>query len=190
MINDFDDKQDIRKVSLLYLLYTMNMPMSNSQLADFAAETDFMSYFALRDHLTDLCGSGLLEESKMNNQTYYSITEEGERILSIFKKSKLSEDTCNAINYYISKNKKKIKAETEITANWFYDPDSNFIVKCGIYEGNATVMEVNVSVVDRDVAQHICHKWKAHSSEIFEKFFNELSGDFTSSNDIDDIKEA
>lgn len=184
MINDFEDKQDIRKVSLLYLLYTINMPMSNSQLADFAAETDFMNYFTLREYLTDLSESGLLEETKMNNQTYYSITEEGESILSLFKKSKLSEDTCAAINYYIGKNKKKIKAETEVTANWFYDPDSNFIVKCGIYEGNATVMEVNVSVVDRDVAQHICHKWKAHASEIFEKFFNELSGDFISSLDV------
>ncbi|MCD7905669.1 MAG: DUF4364 family protein [Clostridiales bacterium] len=177
-MKNIEDKQDVKKLCILYLLYTINTQMSNSQLADFAVETGYMDYFALRDYLADMTEAGLLEETRLNNQTYYNITEEGETTLGIFKRAKLSEETCDRINFYISRNKKKIKAESEISANWFYDPDSSFIVKCGIYEGDATLMEVNVSVVDRDVAEHICHKWKESSSEIYAKFFNELSGDF------------
>lgn len=174
------DKQDVKKICILYLLYTIDMPMSNSQLVDFAVETEFMDYWALRAYLSDMTESGLLEESKVENQTYYAITEEGESILRLFRKTKLSKETCDSINYYISRNKKKIKEEISVSATWFYDPDSNFIVKCGLYEGKATLMEVNVSVVDRDFAEHICRKWKECSSELYEKFFNELSGDFAS----------
>ncbi len=173
-----DDKQDVRKICILYLLYKINMPMTNSQLVDFAAETDFMDYFELRSYLTEMTEAGLLDETVIKNQTYYSITEDGESLLLMFRKTKLSEESCNRINFYIGRHKKKIKAETEVTAEWFYDPDSKFIVKCGLYEGNAVIMEVNVSVVDRDVAEHICNKWKGGSSELFEKFFNELSADY------------
>ena len=175
-----EEKQDVSKICILYLLNTINMPMSNSQLIDFAAETEMMDFFSLRDYLVDMRDTGLLEEYRTNNQTYYAITEEGEKTLRLFKSSRLSQKNSDIINFYISSHKKKIKTESEVIANWFYDPDSCFLIKCGIYEGNATLMEVNVSVPDRDLAEHICRKWKGRSAEIYEKIFNELSCDFSS----------
>ena len=175
-----EEKQDVRKICILYLLYTINMPMSNSQLIDFATETEMMDFFSVRDYLVDMRDTGLLEEFRSNNQTYYSITEEGESTLRLFKASRLSEKDANIINYYISSHKQKIKTEAEVTANYFYDPDSSFLVKCGVYEGNATLMEVNLSVTDRDLAEHICRKWKANTSEIYKMIFDELSEDFSS----------
>ena len=189
-MNDYNDRQAVKKISILYLLYTIDMPMSNSQLEEFAAETEIMDFWTLRPYLNEMTEDKLLEESRSDNQTYYEITEEGKNLLNLFKKSKLSEEICNKIIYYISVHKQKIKEELSINADWFYDPYSDFLVKCGLYEGDAVLMEVNVSVANRDLAKHICRKWKENSAEIFEKFFNELSGDFASKENQKDRKQA
>ncbi|MCD7778738.1 MAG: DUF4364 family protein [Clostridiales bacterium] len=168
----------VRKLYILYLLYTMDMQMSNSQLDDFAAKTELMDYFALRECIGEMTEAGLLKDVKMNNQTYYSITDEGAVILKDFRKTHLSEEICGKINAYILKNKKQIKEEVDVSANIFFDAKTGFTVKCALYEGDAILMEVNLSVVDKDVSEHICRKWKKQSSELYDKFFNELSGDF------------
>ncbi len=178
-MKNYVDNQGEKKISILYLLYTIDMPMSNAQLEEFASETDIMDYWALRSCLGDMTETKLIEESCTEHQTYYTITEEGEEILRSFKNEMLSVDISGRIHRYISRHKKKIKEELSVSADWFYDADSDFIVKCGLYEGQAILMEVNVSVVDRDMAQYICRKWKENSSEIFRKFLNELSGDFS-----------
>lgn len=175
----------VNRVSILYLLYTINMPMSNSQLIDFASETNVMDFFSLRVCLVDMRDCGLLkEEFEADNQIYYSITDEGITTMRTLKKQFITDDRANIIHSYIFRHKKKIKADAEVDASYFIDPNSGYIVKCGIYEGDSSVvMELNMSVSDRNLAEHICRKWKAESDKFYKKFIDELTSDF-SGNDL------
>jgi len=67
----------------------------------------------------------------------------------------------NRINKYVAENRQQVMKGFETTANHFYDNDSGeFIVKCGVYDFDTLLMELNLSVVNKEQALLICNNWK------------------------------
>lgn len=166
--------QTENKLLLLYLIDKMDIPLSNAQISQFALEENFMNYFALQQFLADMVQSGYLDKSQDNNATRYAVTDEGITTLEYFEKH-IPIDTRNRINKYVAENRKTVKKDFEITANYFYDHANNeFIVKCGIYEEETMLMEINVSVVTREQAKLICKNWKVNVNTLYGNIIAEL----------------
>jgi DNA-binding PadR family transcriptional regulator len=155
------------RLLILYLIDKMDMPMSNSQISQFAIEEDYASYFGLQQSLEEMTSTGLLEKFQSDNTTRYAILEKGYEVLELFNEE-ISEDVREKVSKYVAENKKSIQRDFEVVANYFYDYTRNeYIVKCGVYEEDIMLMELNISVVSKPQAQTICENWKENINYIY-----------------------
>ena len=155
------------KLLLLYLIDRMDIPLSNSQISEFALAEDYMDYFALQQNLAEMTKSGFLDNFQDNNTTRYTILDKGAETLGFFEK-RIPPEVRGKINKYVLDNRKTIKKDYEITANYFYDHTNNeYIVKCGVYEDENMLMELNISVVSKEQAKTICGNWKENVKTLY-----------------------
>ena len=161
-----------KKLVILYLLDKMDIPMSNMQITQFALEEEYMDYFEIQETLSDLEETGYLDKTSDN---YYTLTAEGTTPLDFFS-SRLPSPTKTRINNYVLDHRNKIKKDFEVTANYFYDHIHNeFTVKCGAYEDRSMLIEVNVTVNNKEHARIICSNWKANVNELYGNILEALA---------------
>ncbi len=187
------------KMVLLFVLYQMDMAMSWSTLHDFAVP-DYMDYFDFSTYINELEENNLIETYNENNTKYYSITESGEQSLHYFSRL-IPESKKNSILSFIRKNKKRIKKEYAIYANYFYHNEDEYVVKCGVIEEDMTLLELNVTVVSKEQAKLVRKNWKENCNEIYNNLLkgllknnytkkdlkkNKDTSDFVSNKDNDD----
>lgn len=162
-----DANSAVNKLLILYLINKMDIPMSQTQVSQFVLEEEYMDYFMLQQMLTENVEKNYLEAVKENNETRYTVTDEGITLLDYFDRQ-IPINIRNRITKYVAENRKDFKRDYEITANYFYGNDMNdFIVKCGLYEDEVVLMEINLSVVSKEQAKFICNNWKANVSTIY-----------------------
>ncbi len=174
-ISVFDEGDQVEnKLLLLYLIDRMNIPMTNSQISQFTLEENFMSYFELQHILFELVQAGYLQLKQENNLSYYSITNEGITTLEYFEKH-VPVHIRDRILTYVTENQRIDHKAYDVTANYFYDHFSNeFIVKCGLYEKEKSLMELSLLVVSREQAKLICNNWKSNVNKLYGNIISEL----------------
>lgn len=161
------------KLLILYLLYQMDIPMSTTQLIEFAVDGEYMDYFSFNQYIKELTKNNLLECFYENNNTFYTLTAEGEQTLLFFTKQ-LPESKRNNILKYVRKNKQKIRREFEVVANYFYNGENDYMVKCGVYENDTTLIELNVSVVSKEQAKLVRKNWKENITSLYGTILSSL----------------
>ncbi len=160
------------KLIILFLLYQMDMSLSTAQLVDFAVQGEYMDYFSFQQYIAQLLESGMIDSTVTeSNTTMYSITGEGEDVLRLFSKQ-IPYSKRTAICDYVSENKKRIKREFEVVANYFYNAENDYMVKCGVYEDDTALMEINLSVVSKEQAKLIKRNWKENVTELYGKILS------------------
>lgn len=165
------------KLIILYLIEKMGIPFSNSEICQFALEKNYMDYFSVQQYLSELVESGFLDKNKDNNNTRYTITDEGNEVLNFFIKH-ISDSAKNEVNLYIHDNGKRIKAEFEVTANYFLEMNNEFLVKCGVYDSDGSnLMEISVMVATKDQARLVCANWKKNVNKLYGSILSTLISD-------------
>ena len=162
------------KLLILYLIDKMDLPLSRSQITEFANECDYMDYYTLQQTLAEMVEDKYLEKTQENNNTRFSISDEGLTALEYFEKH-IPGATRARINKYVHDNFNSVKKDYEITANYFLDNETNeYIVKCGVYDDEKILMEINISVVSRDQAKLILNNWKTRVNVMYMNILRQL----------------
>lgn len=157
------------KLLLLHLMEKMNFPITTSQISQFVLEEGILNYFELQECLSEMVEGKYVDAIKENNSTRYTITDLGIVSLGYFE-SRIPLHIRSKISKYIYENRSQIKRDYETTANYFKDIQTGeYTVKCGIYEDNSLLMEINISVVNREQARNICDNWKNNVNQIYDK---------------------
>jgi len=166
--SDSSEEQQIEsKIMLLFLIDKMDLPMSNSQITQFALEEHYLNYYKVQLYLSEMVNIGYLDSSQDNNTTRYTITEEGLLALESFMHY-IPQGVRTRICKYVAENRKIVKQDFEIVANYFYDFEKKeYIVKCGVYEDDMMLMELNLTVVSKDQAIAICNNWKSNVDNLY-----------------------
>lgn len=163
------------KLLLLYLIDKMELPLSRSQITEFVRESDLMDYYTLQETLAELSESGFLDFTQDNNNTRYTITGEGQTMLEYFERH-IPKHVRDIINVYVQDNHRSIKRDYENTATYFPNAENDeFVVKCGVYEDERTLMEISISVDTRDQAKLIQNNWKTNAKNLYGKIIEVLS---------------
>ena len=164
------------KLIILYLIEKIEIPLSNSEICQFALEKNLMDYFSVQQYLSEMVESGLLEVTTENNSTRYTITADGEETLKYFIKH-ISNYAKTVINNYAMENSKRIRAEYAVTANYFQEMNNEYTVKCGVYDsdGTTSLMELSVNVATKDQARIICRNWKNNVADLYGKIMLTLA---------------
>lgn len=165
------------KLIILHLLQKMGISLSNSEICQFLLEKNYMDYFSVQQYLSELETAGWLEKTREQNNTRYTLTDDGEEVMNYFI-NRISEEVKNEINTYVRENSKRIRAEYAVTANYFPELNGDFLVKCGLCDDTGiTLMEVSVAVVSKKQAQNICRNWKKNVNKYYREFLSSLAAE-------------
>lgn len=154
------------KLMNLYMLKQVNFPLTNAQLTDFFLKHEYAGYFTLQQALSELQESGLIRTESTHNSTRYVITREGEDTLSFFGKN-ISSAIVKDMDQYLKDNQCRMRNEVGISADYYKTTSQDYVVHCEVREGRNTLIDLNLSVPDKEQAEFMCSHWKERSQEIY-----------------------
>ncbi|MBU5590610.1 DUF4364 family protein [Clostridium sp. MSJ-4] len=161
------------KLMVLYILKSIKMPISNSQLTEIILENGFINYFTLQQYVSELISSSFIRYDRKNEKKVLVLSDKGEKVLSMFK-DRISASKIEAIDSYIKERIDTIKKELTLTANYTIDDNDNFMVNLKAIENDTLLMDLKINVASNKQAISLCDKWKSNSSEIYNKIMQLL----------------
>ncbi|MDO4339566.1 MAG: DUF4364 family protein [Eubacteriales bacterium] len=163
----------IYKLIVMYMLDHSETTLTNSQLSEFILEREYTNYFHLQQAVSELVESGLLKKKKIQNTSYYSLTEEGKTTLSYFEDD-LSSDIRQEVRDYL-RTKGCEKPERILTpADYYETSQGGYAVRCQLIEKNASVIDLNLAAPSLEAAKSICKNWSKKSQDIYGMIMEEL----------------
>lgn len=161
------------KLSILYYISCLDIPLTNSQITEFFLEKDLMNYFDLQQYLSELVNSEHLNYLEARNIHFYSITPRGLETLAFFKE-RISKPLRESIEEYAQANQNRFKKESQLTSDYKKIGNQNYEVVCRVMEGEIVLLELRLNVVNVRQAKTICNNWKAKAPEIYKSIMTKL----------------
>ena len=154
------------KLMNLYMLHQVNFPLTNAQLSNFFLDREYTTYFALQQALNELLDAGLVKKETMRNSSRYEITKEGEETLEFFGKN-ISPAIVSDMDEYLKQNRFRMRNEVGLISDFYKSTNQDYIVHCEVREGKAVLVNLDISVPDKEQAEIMCNHWKDRSQEIY-----------------------
>lgn len=153
------------KLMNLYMLHQVNFPLTNAQLSIFL-DREYTTYFTLQQALNELLDAGLVKKETMRNSSRYEITKEGEETLEFFGKN-ISPAIVSDMDEYLKQNRFRMRNEVGLISDFYKSTNQDYIVHCEVREGKAVLVNLDISVPDKEQAEIMCNHWKDRSQEIY-----------------------
>ena len=154
------------KLMNLYMLHQVNFPLTNAQLSTFFLDREYTTYFTLQQALNELLDAGLVKKETMRNSSRYEITKEGEETLEFFGKN-ISPAIVSDMDEYLKQNRFRMRNEVGLISDFYKSTNQDYIVHCEVREGKAVLVNLDISVPDKEQAEIMCNHWKDRSQEIY-----------------------
>ena len=154
------------KLMNLYMLHQVNFPLTNAQLSNFFLDREYTTYFTLQQALNELLDAGLVKKETMRNSSRYEITKEGEETLEFFGKN-ISPAIVSDMDEYLKQNRLRMRNEVGLISDFYKSTNQDYIVHCEVREGKAVLVNLDISVPDKEQAEIMCNHWKDRSQEIY-----------------------
>ena len=154
------------KLMNLYMLHQVNFPLTNAQLSNFFLDREYTTYFTLQQALNELLDAGLVKKETMRNSSRYEITKEGEETLEFFGKN-ISPAIVSDMDEYLKQNRFRMRNEVGLISDFYKSTNQDYIVHCEVREGKAVLVNLDISVPDKQQAEIMCNHWKDRSQEIY-----------------------
>ncbi len=169
-----DESLILYKLIVLYMLDTIETPLSNSQISGFILSRNIATYFTIQQTINELLENRLIENEKVLHKTLFNITDNGKNTLTYYKNI-IPDDVIETINAFIKENKLEIKQQLSVIAN--YEPTSDkksFNVECLIKEKEKNIFRLAIQAPDRDMAEKICDNWQKNHEMLYTHIMMEL----------------
>ena len=154
------------KLMNLYMLHQVNFPLTNAQLSNFFLDREYTTYFTLQQALNELLDAGLVKKETMRNSSRYEITKGGEETLEFFGKN-ISPAIVSDMDEYLKQNRFRMRNEVGLISDFYKSTNQDYIVHCEVREGKAVLVNLDISVPDKEQAEIMCNHWKDRSQEIY-----------------------
>ena len=154
------------KLMNLYMLHQVNFPLTNAQLSNFFLDREYTTYFTLQQALNELLDAGLVKKETMRNSSRYENTKEGEETLEFFGKN-ISPAIVSDMDEYLKQNRFRMRNEVGLISDFYKSTNQDYIVHCEVREGKAVLVNLDISVPDKEQAEIMCNHWKDRSQEIY-----------------------
>lgn len=161
------------KLSILFFVDTLNIPLTNAQITEFFLIKYFMNYFDLQQLLGELVDSQHMIYMEGRNSNYYFVAEKGKEAL-IFFRTRIDFHTQELITTYAKENRDRIKKESQLTADYSRLDNNEYEVLLRVMEGEITLIELRLNVISIDQAKTLCNNWKAKAPEVYKSIMESL----------------
>lgn len=145
----------------------MNFPLTNAQLTDFFLQHEYASYFTLQQALGELKDSRIhSRQSPPTAPPAHEITREGEETLTFFENN-ISPAIIEDMDTYLKENRLRLRNEVSLVSDYYKSTSQDYIVHCEVREGRSPLIELNLSVPDREQAAAMSSRWEHKSKDIY-----------------------
>ncbi|MBM7581655.1 putative transcriptional regulator [Caldicoprobacter guelmensis] len=162
------------KLSILYYLKSLDIPLTNSQITQFFLENNVMNYFDLQQLLGELVSSQHVSCLDTGHKSFYSLTPVGVRALKLFE-NRIPDWLRESIEAFAVQNRNRFKRENQIVAEYKRISPDDYQVTCKVMENDLTLIELKLSVTDSKQARVICNNWDTKAPEIYKFIMQNLS---------------
>lgn len=160
------DPMTLYKLMNLYMLKKVNFPLTNGQLTNFFMDREYTTYFTLQQALNELEDSGLVKVDTLNNMSRFEITDDGIKTLEFFSKN-ISPDIIADMDGYLKENRFRLRNEVGLISDFYKTQGQDYMVHCEVREGKDIIINLDVSVPDKEQAELMSNRWKDKSQEIY-----------------------
>lgn len=161
------------KLIVLYMLEKVDFPLTNGQISEFILDKGYTSYFTLQQAISEMVETGFIREESTHNRTLYHLTEEGTETIQYFK-SNISPAIRKDIDTFIAEKAYELKNEVSVKADYYPNNANEFSVRCQIYEGNSTLIDLTISVPTEEEAISVANNWSRRNQEIYAQIMTNL----------------
>ncbi|PYG88830.1 uncharacterized protein DUF4364 [Ruminiclostridium sufflavum DSM 19573] len=162
------------KIILLYIINSLEAPVSNLLLTKIILENKLMNYIFLQQYLDELCEGKLLEKISTDDKLSYRISPAGNQSLDYFV-SIIAAGTKSRIDEALASNKKRIKNENSISSDYVAVNDNEYLVSLKIVEGTFTYIDLKLTVGSKNDAKRICGNWNQNSEKLYKKILSDIT---------------
>ena len=155
------------KLIILYMLKKVDFPLTNAQISEFVLDQEYTTYFTLQQAISELVEAGLLRMETIRNTSQYYLTEDGDMTLGYFTQ-KISAPIREDIDRYIQENKMALRNEVAIVADYYKNTAGEYSVHCEVKEKKGDLLDLTISVPDKEQAIAMCNHWGKRCQEIYE----------------------
>ena len=161
------------KLIVLYMLKKLDFPLTNGQISEFILEKGYTTYFTLQQALSEMVEAGFIREETTHNRTLYHITEEGAQTIQFFKNN-ISTGIQQDIDTFLKEKRYALKNEVSVKADYYPNKSGEFAVRCQIYENEALLIELILTVPTEEQASTMANNWTQKNQEIYAQIMASL----------------
>ncbi|MDD6282482.1 DUF4364 family protein [Oribacterium sp. HCP28S3_H8] len=163
------------KLMILYLLKSVNYPLTNNQLSGFFLDYEYTTYFTLQQAISELVEAKLITAHSSRNSTRYEITREGSDTLEFFK-GEITSGAIEDMDRFLKENKIRLRAESSNYTDYSETDDGNYIVQMEVREENSILYSLELNVPDKESAELMCSRWSEKNQKIYAYIIKQLLG--------------
>lgn len=161
------------KLLVLYMIDVINYPLSNAQISDFILGHGYTDYFNVQQAISELLESNLIEATKVQHSTRYTLSEAGSETLRLLINT-IPSAIRNDAKQYLRENNFSIRETNSIVVNYKKLENEEYLVHLRVDEDHIPLIELNITIASEDAAKKMCDNWKACSQEIYSHIISTL----------------
>ena len=163
------------KLIILYILDSVDYPLTNTRLTEFIVERQYTNYFNVQQVLAELVEDGYVSSETSRNTTTYLITTSGGQALSLFLND-LRPDIRKDIDNYLKDHSYALREEASYPADYERLNTGDYMTILKILERNQPIFEVHLSVPTEQDAIRICNEWEHNNADLYRYTVMKLIG--------------
>ena len=161
------------KILVLYMLNRVSFPLTQAQIYDFMLERNYVNFMNLQRAITELVDTGFVTARSRHNRTYLTITAEGRETLDFFK-SRIDSSIRKDIDDFLGANQFKLRNETSVFTDYNKVLSGDYEVHLTVKEKDATVVEITLSVPNKETAEAVCTNWQKKNQDLYQYLAGQL----------------
>ena len=161
------------KLIILYMLDQVDFPLTTAQINEFILDQGYTNYLTLQQALSELAEAGLVNSQTTRNRTRLTNTKEGTETLQFFG-NRISDAIREDIGKYFAENEIALRSEVNINADYYKSTSGEFEVRMVARDKDTLLVDLTLSVPDKEMAQQMCDNWDKKNQEIYQYLMEHL----------------
>ena len=167
------DPLTLYKLIVLYMLNRVSFPITPAQISEFILEKEYTNYLTLQQVIGELSEANMIHSQTTNNRTLLTITEEGRETLNYFE-NRISDTIKEEILTYFRDNEFDLLDEVSVQSNYYKSTTGDYEAHLIAKERGANLIELKLSVPDKETATTICDNWQDKNQDIYQYIIKQL----------------
>ena len=155
------------------MLDQVDFPLTTAQITEFILEQGYTNFLTLQQALSELTEAGLVNTQTIRNRTRLTNTREGSETLQYFG-NRISDAIREDITNYFSEHEITLRSEVNVSADYYKSTSGEFEVRMVARDKDSLLVDLTLSVPDKDMAQQMCDNWDRKNQEIYQYLMERL----------------